>query len=108
MVLEEMQTSTARNFQAYGRPLNLVTELKYLGRILMASYDDLPAVVGNLRKSWAWLSRILEREGANPRVSGMFFKEVVQAVLLFWSETWVMIPRMGRSLGGGVRHKVVR
>ena len=44
-------------------------------------------MVGNLRKAWkSWdrLLRILGREGASPRVSGMFFKAVVQAVLFFW------------------------
>ena len=28
--------------------------------------------------------RILSREGSDPLVSGIFFKAVVQAVLLFW------------------------
>ena len=48
--------------------------------------DDRLAVVVNLRKarnSWAHLSRILGRGGANARVSGMFSKAVVQAVQLF-------------------------
>ena len=29
----------------------------------------------------------------------MFFKALVQAVLIFGSETWVLTPRMGRALG---------
>ena len=40
------------------------------------------------------------REGVYPRVSGLFFKAVVQVVLLFVSETWVVTPCMGRDLGG--------
>ena len=47
---------------------------------MMVGDDDWPAVVGNLkkaRKSWARMTRILGREGANPRVSGIFFKGVV-------------------------------
>ena len=51
--------------------------------------------------------RILGWEGANPRASGMFFKAVVQAVLLFRSETWVMTPCMGRALGS-FQHGVAR
>ena len=39
--------------------------------------------------------------GCQPTVIGNFFKAVVQAVLLFGLETWVMTPRMVRSLGGG-------
>ena len=31
-------------------------------------------------------------------VSGMIFKPVVQAVLLFGSDTWFITPRTGRSL----------
>ena len=48
----------------------------------------IPVVVGKLwkeRKIWAWLTRILGREGDSPRLSGMLFKAVVQAVLLFES-----------------------
>ena len=48
--------------------------------------------------SWARLMRILGREGAYPRVYGMFFKVVVQAVLVLGLETWVLTPCMERSL----------
>ena len=51
------------------------------------------------------LSIILGREGAKPRVPGMFFKEVVQAVLLFGSEMWVMNPHTGGAIGG-FQHRV--
>ena len=40
------------------------------------------------------------REGVNPRALGMFYKAVVQAVLIFGVETWVMTPHMGLALGG--------
>ena len=46
------------------------------------------------------MSRILSREGAAPQVSGFFFKAVVQAVLLFGAETWVVTPCMGKAVGG--------
>ena len=52
---------------------------------MAASDEDCPAVVGNLykaRKIWACLLRIMGREGGNPRVSGMFSKAIVHAVLL--------------------------
>ena len=35
-----------------------------------------------------------------PRVSGLFFKAVVQAVLLLGSETWLVTLRMGKALRG--------
>ena len=68
---------------------------------MKAGDDDWPAVVGNLvkaRKSWGRLSRILSREGADKRVSGNLFKAVVQAVILFGAETWVLTPRIEQSL----------
>ena len=92
---EDIWDSAERAFQAYGRPLEAVTSFKYLGWVLTAADNDWPVIVGNLkksRKSWAQLTSILVREGANPRVSGMFFKAVLQTVLLFGSETWVLTP----------------
>ena len=72
--------------------------------------NDLAAVVGNLknaRKSWSWLTRIMVQEGTNPRLSRMFSKAVIQAVLLFGSDMWVLTPRMERALGS-FQHRVAR
>ena len=44
------------------------------------------------------MKRILSREGADRRVSGNFFRAVVQQVLLFGAETWVVTPRIERAL----------
>ena len=60
-------------------------------------------VAGNLKKaqkSWGRLRRILGREGATARISGDFFEGVVQQVLLFGAETWIVTPRMERALSG--------
>ena len=78
------------------------------------AYNDWQAVVGILIKAWkSWerMTRILGREGANSRVSGVFLKAVVQAVLLFGSETWVMTPCMVQDLGSfqhGVERGITR
>ena len=53
------------------------------------------------------MMRILGREGSDPRLSRFLFKAVVQAVLLFGSETWFLNPRMERSLGI-FQHRVAR
>ena len=69
----------------------------------LAAEDDWPAVVRNLSRErvvWKRMPEIYSREGADPRVSGFKKKSVVQAVLLFSAETWVVTPRMGRVLGG--------
>ena len=68
-------------FEVYWEQLKTVPSFKYLGRILTAGDDDWPVVAGNLekaRKSWGRLQRILSREGEDKRVSGKFFKAVVQ------------------------------
>ena len=67
-------------------------------------------VVGNMMKaskSWARLLIIMGSEGENKRVSGIFFKAVVQAVLLLGAEMWVMTHRMGWAMGG-FQHKVAQ
>ena len=50
------------------------------------------------RKSWGRMQGILRREGATPRISGNVFKAVVQQVLLFGAETWVVTPKMEQAL----------
>ena len=70
-------------------------------RILTATDNDWPEVVGNLRKarrSWGQLARVLSREGVDPKVSWTFYIAVTQAVLLFGPETWVLTARMEKTL----------
>ena len=101
MAKSELRDSTERAFEAYEKPIETVTNFKYLGRVMTAGDDDWLAVAGNLvnaRKIWGRLARILSREGADKRVSGNFFKAVVQQVLLFGEETWVLTPRIERVL----------
>ena len=67
-------------------------------------------MVGNLgkaRKSWGRLSRILSREGADPKVSGIFYKAVTQAVLLFGAETWILKLMMEQDLDS-FQHRFAR
>ena len=81
----------------------MVTYFQYLGRVNSAADNDWPAVVRKLslaRAVWNRMTRILSREGAALRVSGLFFKAVVQAVLLFGLETWVVTPPHRKGPGG--------
>ena len=97
MTEAELRDSTERAFGAYGKPLETVSTFKYLGRVMTAGDDDWQEVVGNLvkaQKIWGRLARILSREGADKRVLGNFFKAVVQVVLLFGAEMWVLTPRI--------------
>ena len=45
--------------------------------------------------------------GADPKVSGNFYKAVAQAVLLFGVDMWVLTPRMERDLDS-FQHRVAR
>ena len=101
MAEAELRDITERAFEAYGKPLEIVSAFKCLGQVMTAGDDDWSEVAGNLSKAWkSWgrLSRILFREGADARVSGKVFKAVIHAVLLFGAETWVLNPRMERAL----------
>ena len=51
------------------------------------------------RQKWAWLTRILIREGADDQTPGHIYLAVVQLVLLYMSDTWVLTPHMKRVLG---------
>ena len=81
----------------------MVTSFKYLGRVILAAEDDWAVVVKNLsqaRRVCSRISHILRREGAAPRVYGLFSKAVVHAVLLFGAENWAVKSHIDKSLGG--------
>ena len=102
LLAEEEREVTTRNFSAYGRPLEMVNSFKYLGQVISATDDNWSVMVRNLsqaKKFWIRMSRILIREGAAPRVFGLFFKAVIQAVLLLGADTWVFTPRTVKALG---------
>ena len=106
--MEEAWTGTGTALCAYGFPLTKLVSFKYLGSLLMATYEDWPAVVANLckaRNRWVKLIHILVCEGAYSRTPGTFFKSVVQAIILFGLETWVVNPPY-RSDSGGFHHRV--
>ena len=97
----EVRDSAEMAFEVYREQLQTVPRFKYLGRILTEGDDDWPAVAGNLaksRKSSGRLQGILSREGATKRVLGNFFKALVQKVLLFGAETWVVSPNSSWTL----------
>ena len=95
---------------AYVQPLDMVSSFRYLGRILTTTDDYWPKVIGNIQKSqriWARLLRILGLEGADVWTLGSLYLANVQAVLIFVSETWVVIPQIGRILEG-LHHQVAQ
>ena len=50
------------------------------------------------RAAWGRLTRILGREGADPKVSRNFYIAVTQQVLLFGADTWMLTVKMEAAL----------
>ncbi len=100
---EATRIALARMFTAYREDLERVELFKYLGRLLTYDANDSQAMQSNLKKvgkSWAQVSCVLRTENASPKVSGVFYKAIIQAVLLFGSETWRLCPLSLKSLEG--------
>ena len=96
-------TALRRQFTAYDQPLERVEVFKYLGRLLAMGDSDSQAVRACLKKArrvWARLSNVLRRENASPHTSGKFFQAVVQAVLLYGSESWDLRGALLKQLRG--------
>jgi hypothetical protein len=53
------------------------------------------------------VARVLVRDGASPAAMGMFYKGIVQAVLLYGCETWTLTTPMVKVLES-FHHKVAR
>ena len=96
-----MRKTSEKAFHVYGKQMRVVTDFRYLVRVLTDTDDDWPAVAGNIRKaraSWGRLERVLGQEGADPKVSRSFYTAVTQQVLLFGAESWVLTKKMEYAL----------
>ena len=63
--------------------------------IFLAADEDWPQVVKNLRREWqkwARLTRVLMRKGAYACTLGHIYLAVVQLVIIYGSDIWVMTP----------------
>ena len=103
MVVEDKEEIIGRVLLAYGTHLTEVSSFRYL-RLKFLSFDNnWTEVERNLRGAQAkrgQLAKILGREGADKRTAEIFYMEVVQAVLLFGYNRWVLNPRLKKSLKG--------
>jgi hypothetical protein len=84
-----------------GVPIEQVKEFKYLGRIIRQDDNDLSAVEWNLkqaRQEWGSIRRLLLKKSASPKTMAKFYKAIVQSVLLYGSESWVLSVHSKRKL----------
>ena len=52
------------------------------------------------RSVWGRLGKLMRREGVKPKVSEMFYRAVAQVVLMFGSETWVLLVTIEKKVEG--------
>jgi hypothetical protein len=84
-----------QQFSVHGDVLERVEVFKYLGRLLVQDDDDIQAIRAQIQKAWATWARVgqvLRSENTSPCMAAKFYMAVVQAVLLYGSEMWVLSP----------------
>ena len=93
----EMAISSAlalrQQFTVHGDVLEQVEVFKYLGWMMAQDDDDIQAVCSQLwkaRASWARVGQVLHSENVMPFVAAQFYQAIVQAILLYGSETLVL------------------
>jgi hypothetical protein len=82
-----------QQFTVRGDVLEHVEVFKYLGRMMAQDDDDIQAIRAQLRKAratWAHVGQVLWSENASPFIAVRFYQAIVQAILLYGSETWVI------------------
>ena len=107
----DLARSQAIVFSVNDVDLSRVDNFRYLGRVLTESNSDWPTLNHNLKRAkqkWARISRVLSRDGASNRAAGMFYKAVVQTVLLYGCESWDVTDGMMAVVLRGFHHSVAR
>ena len=86
-----------------GERVGNVPTFRYLGQPLDQTDDDWPYVQRSIMRArlvLGWLRTLIWREGEDNKVSASFYMEVVQAILLYGSETWVLSASMAKRIEG--------
>jgi hypothetical protein len=96
-----------QQFTMHGNVLKQVEVYKYLERMMAQDDNDAQAIRTQLQKAraiWAWVGKVLRGENTSPTVAAKFYLAVVQAVLLYGSERWVIsLQAMARLEGLHIR-----
>ena len=82
-------------------PIEATTAFPYLGRAVMYNNSEWEALYSNLRKFhriWGMLAKVLGKTGAPIKARAMVYKVVVQVVLLYGSEIWVVTDAIMKVL----------
>jgi hypothetical protein len=98
-------------FQVHGDVLERVKVFKYLGCLLAQEDNNVQAVHHQIHKAraiWARVGQVLQGENATPCIAAMFYKAVVQSVLLYGSKMWNLSQAMLAWLEGFHIHAAYR
>ena len=82
----------------------------YLIRTVSYNNSDWAALYHNLsktRKWWEMAEKVVRKTEAEVRVQGMLYKEIVQSVLLYGRDIWVVMRAMLKVLEG-LYHRTAR
>ena len=93
----DQQNAENITFQVDGNNINHVYDFKYLGRMLDHTDDDNMAAERQLsraRQRWGRIGKVLSSQQASAKTMGYFYKAIVQAVLLYGSESWTLTESM--------------
>ena len=88
-----MKSAGERDFYIGDHLVEKVGAFKCLGRVLDENNIDWPTMQKNLwgaRIVWNRVKKVLINENTTSKVMGYFYKAIVQAVLLYGSESWVL------------------
>ena len=90
---KRLDDAVAIGFKVGDIEIERVKQFRYLGRIMTENDEDHHAMTRQLsraKQKWGRFSAVLRSQGVKPKVMGYFYKAVVQAVLLYGSESWVL------------------
>ncbi len=82
-----------QQFTVSGDVLEQIEVYKYLGKMMAQENNNTQALRAQLQKAcatWAWVGQVLWNKNTSPFVAARFYQAVVQAVLLYGSEMWVI------------------
>ena len=92
--LQELQAAVdSVTFKVNGIEIERVSSFNYLGRRLDQNDDDSNCILANIKKArglWGNISNILKREGANAVTMSKFYRAIVQSVLLYGADSWIV------------------
>jgi len=100
-IVQKQYNARSIRFYIDGQEIETVQNFIYLGRVLDDQDRDDTAVFARLAKArarWGRIGRVLSSSRANPRCMARFYLAVLQSVLLYGSETWVLSPVVLRRL----------